>query len=85
MPKYSCSRITGKVQMVKFKCHGSRSKVKVTSQGQISGAQWSLLRAGLCRVQQRAKPQVWSKVDSLQIQGVCMGACNQWNYVNNCI
>ncbi len=35
--------------------HGSRSKVKVKGQGQICGAQWSILGARLCRVQQRAK------------------------------
>ncbi len=43
------------VTLIQGQRSGSRSRVKVKGQGQLSGAQRSILGARLCRVQQRAK------------------------------
>ena len=47
---------------------GSRSQIEVKGQGQISGAQWSILGAQLCWVQQRST----TTITSLRLLSVCL-------------
>ncbi len=60
---------------------GQKVGVKVKGQGQrsgkdqISGAQWSIIGARLCRLQQRAI----RVITSLR----CLCVCNQWAYADN--
>ncbi len=64
---------------------GSRSKVrvKVMDQGQISGMQWSILGARLCRVQQITKRSRYQSRTFVCVSNNCADAVQCYATINN--
>ena len=63
----------------------SRSQVEVKGQGELSGAQRSILGTRLCRVEQRVIITGLEQRRVITIpRCLCVCVCNQWAYTDNC-